>query len=145
MFETSKVRLNNLITRFRRVKVAPENLLLLLPHCLQWSDCPMNIVPDIDACKRCGKCRIANLVELKAKYGIQCAAASGGRQAVALVRSRDVKAVVAVACEKELAEGVLAAFPKPVFAVFNEQPCGYCNSTTVDPEAVEAAIRFFLK
>ncbi|MFO7821568.1 MAG: DUF116 domain-containing protein [Lentisphaeria bacterium] len=139
------IRINNFLTRIRRVRVAPENLLVLAPHCLQWSDCQQNIVRDISNCKHCGKCPIKDLYELTNKYGIRGLVASGGRQASAAVHQKDVKAVVAVACNKELAAGVLVAFPTPVLTVSNKQPCGFCHNTTVDVREVETAIKSLLR
>ena len=58
----------------------------------------------------------------------------------AYVLRPEVKAVVAVACEKELVQGIRAAFPKPVVAVPNMTPEGSCRNTVVDPVAVVKAI-----
>jgi len=138
------IRINNFLVRARHVRVRPENLLLLIPHCLQWDECRQNIVRDISNCKQCGKCRINDLYNLCEKYGIECAVASGGRQATAAVRRKDVKAVIAVACHKELFVGLLVTFPTPILAVSNQQPCGYCVNTTVDPGKIEAAIQSLL-
>jgi len=138
------VRLNNWITRWRRRRVAPGNLLLLVPHCLQKSDCEANIIHDIDHCKRCGQCDVAGLLVLRDKYGILCNLASGGRQALEYVWDERVRAVVAVACEKELMDGIRASFPKPVLAVPNRRPNGPCRDTCVDLDEVEEAIREML-
>jgi hypothetical protein len=137
-------RINNWLTRFRKIKVKPENLLLLFPHCLQWSECKQNIVSDINNCKRCGKCRIGDLANLAEKLGVQYMVASGGRQAAMRVKQKSVKAIVAVACEKEIREGVLAVFPKPVIGVINLRPKGPCVDTDCNMEEVEAAIRELL-
>lgn len=139
------IRISNLLTRLRCVRVDPENLVMVVPHCLQWNECPQNIVQDIKNCKRCGKCRIKDLYDLSNKYGIRCVVCSGGRQATAAVRQKDVKAVVAVACHKELALGLLVTFPKPILAVHNQQPCGFCINTTVEAKEVEEAVRSMLK
>ena len=42
----SLIRLNNLVTRLRRPRVRPEQLLLLVPHCLQKKTCERNIRAD---------------------------------------------------------------------------------------------------
>ena len=144
MFERQIIKFYNGVTKLRKTRVPPENLLLMLPHCLQWSECTQNIVADLGNCKRCGKCAMAALLELAETYGIQHCVASGGRQAAAAVRDPSVKAVVAVACEKELAQGILATLPKPIVAVENAQPCGFCHNTTVDCAKVETAIRSVL-
>jgi len=135
------INCNNALTRFRHVKVAPEHLLLLLPHCMQWNGCKENVKEDVQHCKKCGRCRIAQMRDLTEKYGIRCVLASGGRRAVAEVRRPEVAAVIAVACEKELLGGIFATLPKPVLAVANQRPCGDCCNTCVDPLEVEQAIQ----
>lgn len=144
MLDDPIVKLNNLITRLRKVRVRPENLLLLFPHCLQWSECGENIVHDLGNCKRCGKCRIADLLNVAETLGVPCVVASGGRQALECVKRDEVKAIVAVACEKELAQGIRASLPKPVIGILNLHPHGYCRDTSVEMADVEAALRAFL-
>ncbi len=135
------IRLNNIVTRCRRRRrVAPERLLLLGPHCLQLHSCDRKVTDDLDQCARCGGCRVSEMLDLCHEYGIRGHLVGGGRRALAKVRQPDVTAVIAVACEKELCEGIMAAFPKPVLAVSNECPNGPCRDTTVDIAAVRAAI-----
>ena len=138
------VKLGNALTRIRRKRVRPENLLLLFPSCLQNSDCEHKIVRDVHNCKRCGKCKVKNLVEMADKYGIQITVASGGRLALARVKAEDVHAVVAVACELELRQGMLKTFPKAVLGVINLRPHGPCIDTDVETDKVEQAVRWFL-
>ncbi|HUW56517.1 MAG TPA: DUF116 domain-containing protein [Planctomycetota bacterium] len=139
------VGLSNLMTRLRRTRVRPDELLLLFPICLQCSECPNNIVNDVTNCKRCGKCKVSDLVALSEKYGCRIEAATGGRLAVVKVRTTGVRAVVAVACHKELRQGILASFPKAVIGVVNAWPKGPCKDTDVDLGAVERAIQWFLR
>src|SRR5210317_2240374 len=113
---------NNFANKFRSLRAKPENILLLVPHCLQITSCGRNVIHDIDQCAHCGQCNVTEIIKVRDKYGIQCNIASGGRQALDMVRDASVKTVVAVACQKELSDGILAAFPKPVVAVPNEQP-----------------------
>jgi len=138
------IGLNNWITRLRKVRVAPGNLLLLAPHCLQRTPCKHNVIHDLDQCARCGQCNVGDLLRLRDTYGVQCSLASGGRQAIGLVRRADVHAVVAVACEKELVDGIRAAFPKPVLALPNLRPNGPCKDTGVDAAELEAVLRTML-
>lgn len=144
MFREWMIKQNNALTARRRVKVTPDHLLLLLPYCVQASTCSQNVREDVVNCKGCGKCRIGEMKALAEKYGIRCVVAGGGRRAVEEVRRPGTRAVVAVACEKELTAGILSALPKPVLAVVNTRPRGYCINTSLDPAAVEAAIRSFL-
>lgn len=139
------IRCNNAFVRRRRLQVAASEILLLVPHCLQFSRCPHNIVHDIGQCRQCGQCMIGALRELCAERGAPFKVASGGREAVGRVRQPDIKVVVAVACDKELVEGILGAFPKPVLAVPNQQPRGPCKDTTVDLAPVREALLSVLR
>ena len=139
------VGISNLTTKLRRTRVKPEALLLLIPHCLRRSACTQDIISGVWNCARCGKCNIHALIALSEKYGCRIEVASGGRLAADKVRHPDVRAVVAVACNTELRQGVLAAFPKAVLGVVNSCPKGPCKDTDVEVEEVERAIRWFLR
>ncbi len=145
MLQMVLIRFNNRLTRWRGVRVPPGRLLLLAARCLQAGVCGQNLSGGVDQCKACGRCPVKDLLDLRNRYGIRCVIASGGRQAVEAVKDPAVAAVVAVACEKELAEGISASFPKPVLAVCNTRPRGPCHDTQVEREPVEGAIRFFLE
>ncbi|MFH0909985.1 MAG: DUF116 domain-containing protein [Planctomycetota bacterium] len=144
MFDSLIVKVYNRATRFRKVRVRPENLLLLLPHCLQRQNCPHNLLAAVENCERCGRCKMKDLLELAERFGIPCAVVSGGRQAELCVKNPAVQAVLAVACEKELSQGMRAVFPKPGIGVVNLRPHGPCVDTDVDLALVESAIREFL-
>lgn len=144
MFSNIVIRLNNLINRFRSLKAKPENILLLVPHCLQITSCGRNVIHDINQCAHCGQCNITELIAIRDKYHVQCNIASGGRQALAMVRDPRVHLVLAVACNRELSEGILAAWPKPVVAVPNTQPEGPCRNTRVDIQQLEASLKKIL-
>ena len=139
------VKLNNALVKTRRKKVRPGELLLLLPSCLQRSECEAKLDLDVANCERCGRCKMKQMVELAERYGVEVHLVKGGRLALEKARDEGVKAIVAVACATELRSGILAAFPKAVLGVVNERPHGPCRDTDVDVERVEAAIRFFLR
>jgi hypothetical protein len=145
MFSRSFVKFNNWLTRLRRTQVRAENLLLLVPRCLQKTGCTQTLGETIDDCKACGQCNVTDLLAIRDEFGIHCSLAAGGREALAFVRNPQIKAVVAVACEKELTQGILAVFPKPVLGVLNIQTNGPCRNTYLDPDLVRAAIRSMLK
>jgi hypothetical protein len=86
--------------------------LLLLPHCLRPSQgCPGQMTRQGLECGDCQDpdCKIRPLREaaLRAGYKRVCIA-PGGRLAVRAVAETRPEAIVAVACDKELAEGVAA-------------------------------------
>lgn len=139
------INLNNRLVRWRNPRVRPGELLLLLPHCLHKQSCPQNVMHSLDECRRCGACSVGALAAIRDDLGVVACVAGGGRQALAYTRRPEVKAVVAVACEKELVQGIRAAFPKPVFAVPNQTPEGSCKNTVVDPVAVVRAIELLIR
>ena len=134
------IRLNNLSVRGRRTRVKAGEVLVLLPSCLQAAGCKQNVVGDLGDCKRCGRCKIGPILGLCERLGAEPAIAKGGRIAAARARQPHIKAVVAVACSKELRSGILACLPKAVLAVSNRRPNGPCNATDVDLAGVERAI-----
>lgn len=138
------VQLNNLVTRLRHPRFRPENLLILIPHCLQNSSCGQKVTLDIGECRECGKCLIKDLKKMAERFRIPMVVATGGELAVSRVKDREVRGIIAVACEKELRMGILASLPKPVLGLFNERPNGPCKDTRVDLVEVERAIEWFL-
>lgn len=147
MLRRTLIRCNNRCTRLRRVRVPPGALLVLVAHCLQRSDCDRNLKNPEGSrggCARCGRCSIDALLRLGERTGVRVQVVGGGRQALAAVRAPAVKAVVALACERELVQGILCAFPKPVLAVYNTRPAGECHDTQVSLRAVEDAVAGFL-
>lgn len=145
MFSKTIVGLNSVLLRLRSPKCPPESLLMLIPSCLQSSECSKRVTVDTANCARCGRCPVGAMLDLADEYGIRAACATGGRLALELVKDDSVRAVVAVACEKELRAGIMGAFPKPVFAVCNRRPNGPCKDTTVDEESVRRAIESVLE
>jgi len=140
----SFIAVNNQMVRSRRFRLPGSELLLLLPHCLQWSLCPHKITINIDNCRRCGRCQISDLIGLKEKYGINLGMATGGTLARRHVREYRPRAIVAVACERDLTSGIQDVNPIPVLGVTNQRPNGPCLDTAVALDGVEEAIRFFL-
>jgi hypothetical protein len=139
------VRLNNLAVRLRRPRCRPGELLVLFSHCLHRSGCDSKVGEDLSNCRRCGRCAVARFLDLAEAYGVRLYMAAGGREAGVQASRPDVKAVVAVACDRELRDGVLAALPKAVLATEIAWPRGPCKDTTVDFRQVEEAVRWFLR
>ena len=74
----SFIEVNNFLVCSRNNLIAPDRILILLPHCIQNSDCPHKITVDINNCKNCGKCKIGELKELADEYGASIKVATGG-------------------------------------------------------------------
>ena len=120
---------------------AGASILLLLPHCLHKDSCNRNVERDLTECRRCGECGISDMVRIRDEFGVLSHVVGGGKQALLRTKEPQIKAIVAVACEKELVHGIFYTFPKPVVAVMNETPKGPCKNTVVDADKVSAAIR----
>ena len=129
------ITLNNRLRSRDNGKV--KKILILTPSCLQNKDCKNNIVEDINNCRKCGKCKIKDLLELSEKYAVKLAVATGGRLARQVLEVTQANTVIAVACEKELASGIIDTYPAAVYAVVNQRPFGPCVNTDVCMQDVE--------
>ena len=143
--ERSFIEISNHIVRSRHIRVQPNELLLLLPHCLQLDRCGHKITNRIQNCRRCGKCPIGALTELCERLGIHMAVVPGGTLARKVIKTLRPRAVVAVACERDLVSGIQDVFPMPVIGVLNDRPEGPCCNTVVDIDKLESGIRALLQ
>jgi hypothetical protein len=139
----SFIKVNNELVRGEGHRYPPDRILLLMPHCIQNSRCKFRLTYDIDNCKRCGECALAGLLELRDKYGVKLAVATGGTIARRIVVQHRPKLIIAVACERDLASGIQDTHPLPVYGILNARPFGPCIDTDVALEQVEWAIREF--
>ncbi len=140
----SFVAINNQLVMAEAQKVQPEQMLILLPHCLQNHDCEVRITGNVQNCKSCGKCKIKDLAALSEKYHVHVAVATGGTLARKIVVEKRPKIIIAVACERDLTSGIQDAYPIPVFGVFNRRPFGPCYDTDVNIDLVEKGLNTFL-
>ncbi len=143
--KSSFIEVNNYLVRSKALKLFPEQVLLLAPHCLQKSNCPHKITTDVDNCQRCGGCVVCDLLDLRDRYGIKVGMATGGTLARKYVREYHPRAIVAIACERDLTSGIQDSDSIPVLGVTNERPFGPCFNTCIRVSVVEEAVRFFLK
>ncbi|WP_460177423.1 DUF116 domain-containing protein [Thermodesulfovibrio hydrogeniphilus] len=142
-FQALVVKLNNSLVM--KNPVYAEKILILLPHCIQNSKCDVRLTFDVFKCKRCGKCKIKDLIELAERHGVAISVATGGTIARKVVKEVRPDAIVAVACERDLSSGIVDTYPLPVIGITNERPYGPCIDTTVDLKKVEKAIEWLIK
>ncbi|MDO5483474.1 MAG: DUF116 domain-containing protein [Desulfovibrionaceae bacterium] len=140
----SFIKVNNelLLADFR--PVAPDRLLLLLPHCVQSSRCVHRLTHNVEHCRRCGSCPVGALLDLRDRYGFRFAIATGGTIARRIVVALKPDAIIAVACERDLISGIQDSYPLAVFGLLNERPHGPCMDTLVPLTRLEALLRLFL-
>lgn len=104
----------------------PKELLVLLPRCL-------------------GKEGMEGALEVGARYGVPMFVAARGRYAREMIVRQRPRAVVAVACERDLVSGVHdVASRLPVLGTTLGLPDGPCKNATVDLRSLEAQIRTLL-
>ena len=143
--ECSFVAVSNQIIHHQHIKVRPEELLVVTPHCLQLASCPHKITRDPMAnCKRCGQCDIGALVTLAEEMGFHFFVVTGGTLARQTVKKIRPKAVLAIACERDLTSGIQDVYPLPAVGVMNIRPNGPCYNTHVDINMVRSEIESML-
>ncbi|HEX6940871.1 MAG TPA: DUF116 domain-containing protein [Longimicrobiales bacterium] len=112
--------------RARPGGIRPDQLLVLLPRCLD-------------------KESMQGAMDVSARYGVPLFVASRGRYAREMIARVRPRAVVAVACERDLVSGVHDVAAKlPVLGTTIGLPDGPCKNTKVDVASLEERICTFL-
>lgn len=138
--EGSFIAVSNLMFARMGIRVPADRLLVVTPHCLQLATCPHKITRDPHNCKRCGGCDIGSLVTLSEQMGFHFFVATGGTLARQIVYKTRPKAVLAIACERDLMSGIQDVYPLPAVGVLNIRPNGPCYNTHVDINEVKAQL-----
>jgi len=121
----SFLKVHNILLPFRKV-YAPDDLLVLLPRCLT---------------------RETNsyLRELRDEFKFNMATAGGGQEARKKIHELRPKAIVAIACERDLLSGFVEVNPLvPVIGLPNLRPEGPCKNTEIDRDEFVALIKKLL-
>ncbi|MBW2284440.1 MAG: DUF116 domain-containing protein [Deltaproteobacteria bacterium] len=143
--QRSFVAINNQLVLAETKHVAPDKLLILLPHCLQYHDCAVRITGNVANCQACGRCKIKDLAALSDRFGVPVAVATGGTLARRIVVEKKPEVIIGVACERDLTSGIQDSYPIPVYGILNRRPFGPCYDTDVDLALVEKGILTFLE
>ncbi|MEA3476013.1 MAG: DUF116 domain-containing protein [Candidatus Cloacimonadota bacterium] len=136
----SFVSVNDSLIKALSPKYNASDVLILLPHCLQDTSCPIRITVNPDNCKRCGKCNIGDISKLAEEFGVDIAIATGGTLARRIVLKKKPKLIIAVACYRDLVSGIQDAFPIKTFGILNIRPQGPCINTKVDVQTIREAL-----
>jgi hypothetical protein len=139
----SFVRVNNAVVESVTGKVAGL-VLVLLPRCIQRSECNQPIIEDADSCKRCGECPMAELLDIRTRFeNVEYYVLTGGGVAADVIKKVRPAAVVGVACERELLAGIELVDRIPVVGLANVRPEGPCLHTQVCIEDFEETLEHF--
>lgn len=123
----------------------PEDVVVLLPHCLQLHTCTCTVGESVEHCNRCGACALAAIADFCAERHLKAFVVSGGQLAVQKIKEYKPKLIIAVACQKELLLGIVSVFPRPVYAIPNSIHHTPCKDTSVDIALFKQAIERFVK
>jgi hypothetical protein len=105
----------------------PARVLVLLPRCL--------IKPQIQEAR-----------QLADTYGVKVAVVAGGELARQRINELRPKAVIGVACERDLLSGIRDVGGRlEVLAIPNTRPHGPCKDTVIDLDQLSRAIEFYVR
>ncbi len=128
----------------KKFRIPPEKIMILMPHCIQNSECGIRITFNPQNCIRCGKCAVSELVAIAERFNVMLCIATGGTIARKLIRDKRPEAIIATACFRDLTEGLSEIPDIPVVGVLNIiGPSGPCVNTDVDTEKIKELIYFF--
>lgn len=139
--QRSYIEVNNNLVKSKKLMLNKQRIMILLPHCLQNADCPFKITMDVENCQHCGNCSISEIITLAQKYQAQIKVATGGTLARKFIEDFRPAGVIAVACERDLSQGIQDISALPVYGVLNKRPNGPCYNTSVDLEQLEKALQ----
>jgi len=139
------VKTNNLSVESNGRKYRPEDVLVLLPHCLQYSGCEHRIIHDMNNCRQCGKCPIGDILKIVKEKKVTARVVTGGTAARSVVKLLSPKIIVSVACERDMASGITDVRGIPVLGIINTRPKGPCLDTTVDLDLFRKKLELVLE
>jgi uncharacterized protein len=123
----SFLKVFNVITLKSQESMEPVKPLIILPRCLD----------------RESREKAADLAK---GYGLEFFIVGGGEAAKAKIKEMNPRAIIGVACERDLINGIKEVSSDiPVYAIPNKRPQGPCKETSIDASVLEKAIKNFLK
>jgi hypothetical protein len=120
------VKVFNNLAVMRGRKVNQGELLLLIPRCLS-------------------KVTLDGVLGIAGKYGVPVFVATRGQLARRVIRERRPRAVVAVACERDMVSGLHDVAGKiPVLGLTMTLPSGPCKDASLDLGLLEQWVRSYV-
>jgi len=124
--ENAAVKVYNALALLRGRKVGKGELLLLIPRCLS-------------------KETLDGVLAIAGKYGVPVFVATRGQLARRVIRERRPRAVVAVACERDMVSGLHDVAGKiPVLGLTMTLPSGPCKDALLNMEQLEDWVRAYV-
>lgn len=138
------INVNNKYLLSMQKKFRPDKIIVILPHCLQSSQCRYRIRDGLKQCHQCMSCDIGDIKEMINRYGVEAELATGGTSARKTIVDKKPEFVIAVACERDLSSGIMDVKGLPVYGILNQRPNGPCKDTFVDASELEYIIKLFI-
>ena len=124
--ENAAVKVYNALAVMRNRKVGQGELLLLIPRCLS-------------------KVTLDGVLGIAGKYGVPVFVATRGQLARRVIRERRPRAVVAVACERDMVSGLHDVAGKiPVLGLTMTLPAGPCKDAALDLGQLERWVQAYV-
>lgn len=124
--ENAAVKVYDFFASRRRRKVGAGELLLLIPRCLS-------------------RAALDGVLGIAGKYDVPVFVATRGQLARRVIRERRPRAVVAVACERDMVTGLRDVAGKvPVLGLTMTLPAGPCKDAGLDLHQLEAWVQTYL-
>src|ERR687897_683513 len=124
--ENAAVKVYNALAVMRNRKVSQGELLLLIPRCLS-------------------KVTLDGVLGIAGKYGVPVFVATRGQLARRVIRERRPRAVVAVACERDMVSGLHDVAGKvPVLGLTMTLPAGPCKDALLDLAKLEEWVKAYV-
>ena len=124
--ENASVKVYNALAELRGRKVQRGELLLLIPRCLS-------------------KAALEGVLAIAGKYEVPVFVATRGQLARRVIRERRPRAVVAVACERDMVSGLHDVAGKiPVLGLTMTLPSGPCKDAGLDLEKLEGWVKAYV-
>ena len=96
------IELKNSVYKNDFQKVDPKDTIVFVPHCLSVIDCQAKITKMGYYCKMCGKCKICQIKKNLEPLGYRVFIVPGGSMVFNIIKEIKPKAILGVACSKEL-------------------------------------------
>jgi hypothetical protein len=124
--ENASVKVYNALALMRNRKVGKGELLLLIPRCLS-------------------RATLDGVLQIAGKYDVPVFVATRGQLARRVIRERRPRAVVAVACERDMVSGLHDVAGKvPVLGLTMTLPAGPCKDALLDLDHLEAWVKAYV-
>ncbi len=128
------------MSRFENTPV--NQRVIFLPQCLRSLECKAKTTEDGIICISCGKCNIGPFKKEAEKAGYKVFIAPGSSLIKNILKKYKFKAVLGVACEPELKEGIKMMKKHNIAVLTVTLLKDGCVNTQVDWEKVKEALHF---